>query len=283
MKKTTAFLLALAAAFRFGATVLAGVWDKEDLLAYAVYCKTHSYEEQMKKYHETFQSENGASDKFFSEEEFRQIQNGENALIVIHYELSEEVYSWVGEPEYNLRFPILMNDGREINPSDRSEAACLHRLTDRNVFTVKEHLLEGGIENETDRIVFAGMSAADPFICGYVFKGYTFLPCKNGWNEIDGNRYYIKSDGTVLTKSAVIDGIRYKFDESGICQGKYTGYTKSSKGKRYWKNGELVKNKWIRVKGVRKYYAGSDGYFVTGMREINGKEYSFDENGALKK
>lgn len=103
------------------------------------------------------------------------------------------------------------------------------------------------------------------------------------WAEIDGSRYYIKSDGTVLTKAAVIDGIRYKFDQSGVCQGKFTGITKSDKGRRYWKDGTPVKNKWIRVKGERKYYAGADGYFVTGTREINGKEYAFAGNGALKK
>ena len=34
---------------------------------------------------------------------------------------------------------------------------------------------------------------------------------------------------------------------------------------RYWKNGELLKNKWIKVNGVRKYYAGADGYFVVLM------------------
>lgn len=103
------------------------------------------------------------------------------------------------------------------------------------------------------------------------------------WAEIGGSRYYIKSDGTVLTKAAVIDGIRYKFDQSGVCQGKFTGITKSGKGRRYWKDGTLVKNKWIRVKGERKYYAGADGYFVTGTRKISGKEYAFAENGALKK
>ncbi|MCM1418954.1 MAG: hypothetical protein NC202_09265 [Roseburia sp.] len=46
-------------------------------------------------------------------------------------------------------------------------------------------------------------------------------------------------------------------------------------------NGKIVKNKWIRVKGERKYYAGADGYFVTGTATIDGAEYTFAENGAV--
>ncbi|MCM1333492.1 MAG: hypothetical protein NC084_03300 [Bacteroides sp.] len=102
-----------------------------------------------------------------------------------------------------------------------------------------------------------------------------------GWNEIDGDRYYIKSDGTFVKRPTTIDGVRYQFDKNGACQGTYTGFTSSSKGRRYWKDGKLVKNKWIRVKGERKYYAGADGYFVTGTATIDGAEYTFAEDGAV--
>lgn len=83
-----------------------------------------------------------------------------------------------------------------------------------------------------------------------------------GWNEIDGSRYYVKADGTLATSSLVIGGVRYRFGTDGVCQGTYTGYTKSSKGKRYWKDGKPLKNRYIRVKGVRKYYADEDGYLI---------------------
>lgn len=88
---------------------------------------------------------------------------------------------------------------------------------------------------------------------------------KNCWIEWRGDPHYAYAgaDGRKVTGGKTIDGIRYVFDEYGYCQGKYTGFTKSSKGKRYWKNGTLVKNKWIRVNGERKYYAGANGYFVT--------------------
>lgn len=301
MKKITAFLFALTAAFCFVVVVSAGVWDTEDILEYAEYRKTHSYEEQIEKYYDTFQADKGASDKVFSEEEFRRIQNGENALIVIDYELSEEVYGWVGEPEYTLIFPFLMSDGREINSSDRPEATCSHRLIDRNVFTVREHLLEGGIENETDQIIFAGINGIDPYICGYVFKSYTFIPCENGWNEIDGARYYVKKDGTLATSSLTIDGIRYKFGKDGVCQGKYTGKIRSGNNVICYKDGVKQEDElftgWIKF-GKKRFYA-KDGviqtgwvnispewYYIdpkegrlTGTHEIDGASCTFDKNG----
>lgn len=83
-----------------------------------------------------------------------------------------------------------------------------------------------------------------------------------GWNELDGERYYIKSDGTFATKSTNIDGIRYKFSSKGIYLGKYSGWTKSAKGKRYWKDGKLVKNDWIKTPNGKLYYAGEKGYMV---------------------
>lgn len=83
-----------------------------------------------------------------------------------------------------------------------------------------------------------------------------------GWNELDGERYYIKSDGTFATKSANIDGIRYKFSSKGICLGKYSGWTKSGKGRRYWYNGKLLTNKTFIAGGV-KYYADEKGYVST--------------------
>lgn len=84
-----------------------------------------------------------------------------------------------------------------------------------------------------------------------------------GWNEFDGKSYYIKANGAFATKSCVINGIRYKFSSDGVCQGKYTGWTKSSSGRRYWKNGIVLKNKWLKTSAGKYYYAGSDGYIET--------------------
>lgn len=60
---------------------------------------------------------------------------------------------------------------------------------------------------------------------------------KNGWVKSQGNKMYYK-DGDKVTQSTTIDGIRYKFSANGICEGKYTGWTKSPKGYKYWSNGK---------------------------------------------
>lgn len=81
---------------------------------------------------------------------------------------------------------------------------------------------------------------------------------KTGWQTVDGQKYYYKS-GKPITKSTVIDGIRYKFNSNGVCTGKYTGWTKSDKGRRYWYHGKLFTNKIFTAGGV-KYYADEKGY-----------------------
>lgn len=104
----------------------------------------------------------------------------------------------------------------------------------------------------------------------------------SGWNSVGEKEYYVKKDGTLATGSITIGNVRYQFDKDGVCQGRYTGYTRSKKGRRYWKDGILVRNFWIQKNGKRKYYAGEDGYFLTGTQEIKGKTYRFDENGVLQ-
>ena len=82
---------------------------------------------------------------------------------------------------------------------------------------------------------------------------------RNCWVE-DEFRYYIDKRGKPVCKNTVIDNIRYKFNKYGQCEGKYTGWTKSSKGRRYWKDGILVTNRYLRTKSGVRYYADEDGY-----------------------
>lgn len=246
---------ALTAALCLAITASASDWGDEAILEYAEYCKTHSYEQQIAIYPEMFQADDGGGmTSFFTEEEFRRIQNGENAIITIRYELWNEWFSWVDEPNYAASFSFFLNNGKE--------AHSIHCITDRSIFTVKELLRGAGIEDQAENIFFASLDAPGEYISGYVFKGYTFLPCENGWNEIDGERYYVKKDGTLATSSLTIGGIRYKFGKDGVCGGKYTGFTKSSKGKRYREDGILLKNEWFEAKNGRKYYADKDGYLT---------------------
>lgn len=75
-----------------------------------------------------------------------------------------------------------------------------------------------------------------------------------------------------------VDGILYSFDENGICTGKCSGLMKESGTKRRYYEG-IPYTGWTKNKSddSRKYYL--DGYPVTGDLPIDGKVYSFDENG----
>ncbi|MBQ8614010.1 MAG: hypothetical protein IJ416_07335 [Ruminiclostridium sp.] len=85
---------------------------------------------------------------------------------------------------------------------------------------------------------------------------------KTGWQTVKDEKFYVKKGGTLITKDVTINGIRYEFDKNGVCEGKYTGWVTNSKGKRYYKKGVLIKNKWIKLKNGERVYAGKDGYIV---------------------
>jgi len=103
-----------------------------------------------------------------------------------------------------------------------------------------------------------------------------------GWQTVDGKQYYFRQDGSAVVKNTVINGIRYRFDENGVCKGKYSGWVKKSDKYYYYKNGEIKKNCWLKVNGKRTYYLTSDGSMAVGNIKISGKAYSFDKNGKLK-
>lgn len=83
-------------------------------------------------------------------------------------------------------------------------------------------------------------------------------------------------------KIKTVNGVAYRYSDSGERIGKYSGWGSNSKGKRYYKNGVLYKNKWIKTKNGKYYYAGADGYMRTGWAKVTrGKGYFsyFDKNG----
>ncbi len=162
--------------------------------------------------------------------------------------------------------------------SDGSEYVFLCSSYDRTMYTLKEILTYSGISNAED-IVY--ISLRDKSFMGVEITEYNLIPYSVGWNDVDGKKYYVESDGTLQTKSCTIDGIRYSFSADGVCKGRYTGWTKSSKGKRYYKNGELVKNKWLKTKSGKRYYADEKGYVLTGEAYIKGEYCLFDEKGRL--
>lgn len=101
--------------------------------------------------------------------------------------------------------------------------------------------------------------------------------CKSGWQEIDGEKYYIKKDGTLVTKNTTINGKRYKFSSDGKCLGTFTGFSKQNGIKYYFKKG-VVQTGWI-TSNNKKYYAAKSGEIRTGWTAIEGGIYYFDKNG----
>ncbi|MGN0578582.1 MAG: hypothetical protein ACI4J4_08175 [Ruminiclostridium sp.] len=97
--------------------------------------------------------------------------------------------------------------------------------------------------------------------------------------ESDVRKFYVDKPGSIARKSCTISKTRYKFGENGICGGKYTGWTKSSRGKSYWSNGTVCKNKWLTAKDGSRYYANGSGYVVTGTHVIKGRVYRFNKDG----
>lgn len=239
--------------------------------------ETDGYEQGLRffKYME-LENEEEVEHLYFSEEELELLKSGEDALLSVTAPRTTEKYSFLPEtvPEdYDcFSFVIVLDDGEEITQD--------YHLND-SPYTLGKLMWDCKI-SDPQRIGFIYVQM------GYFYfepsrGGISAIPNKCGWNEIGGKRYYLRDSGTLAKSPTTIDGIRYAFDENGVCLGRYTGYSNSSKGRRYWKNGELLKNKWIKVKGERKYYADENGYFVTGTREIGGKTFVFGESGALEK
>ena len=84
-------------------------------------------------------------------------------------------------------------------------------------------------------------------------------------------------------KLKTVDGTLYRYSDSGEQKGKYTGWVKTSKGRYYYKNGKMIKNKWLKLNGQPAYYLGKNGRAMTGPVYLsNGALYHFDDNGKLK-
>ncbi len=98
-----------------------------------------------------------------------------------------------------------------------------------------------------------------------------------GWTKTKSGKRYYYEDGVRVTKNTTINGVRWKFAGNGVCKGKFTGFTWATnenmkyndedyqrgqyKSRLFWKNGKLVRNKWVKI-GGKYYYFGIDGYQI---------------------
>ncbi len=128
---------------------------------------------------------------------------------------------------------------------------------------------------------------------------------KTGWySQSNGNRYYLNtSTGEVYIGLKTIDNKKYYFNEQGIMQ---KGKVDVGSSTYYFdKNGQMVKGKFITIDNKLYYFGAASGtlqktgwysqkegntYYLDpttgevaiGLKEIDGKLYSFDENGVLQ-
>lgn len=124
------------------------------------------------------------------------------------------------------------------------------------------------------RLISIILAAA--LLCAFIPTAYA------DWQEKDGGKYWYNSDGSAASGFKNIEDVGYIFDTDGRLIKKHTGFTKSKLGRRYYRDGEIVKNVWLEVNGVRKYFAGEDGYLLTGWNLLkDGFYYNFDEKGAV--
>ena len=86
-----------------------------------------------------------------------------------------------------------------------------------------------------------------------------------------------------------IDGIFYRCSDDGEQLGKYSGWAKGKKisehlyARYYINDGVMLKNRWITVKGEKRYYMLSNGQAAIGNHVIGDRSYDFDGKGRLIK
>lgn len=127
-----------------------------------------------------------------------------------------------------------------------------------------------------DCAMATGLTTADSNCFWYYFYPdnnghYRGTMAKNTWITVNGRRYHAGKDGRLDT-----------------------GFVKDSKGLRYFGGDAMMRTGWqyldrsrlmkVRTKQTvnRWYYFDKDGYAATGRRTINGRTYTFGEDGVLK-
>ena len=107
---------------------------------------------------------------------------------------------------------------------------------------------------------------------------------ETGWVKKDGNWYYFKADGTMVTSDWVqTSGKWYYLGEDGVMKANEV-FTDGKKWYAADKNGAMVANGWFEEKNgdddwsySEWYYAGADGALVKGWKLIGKKWYCFED------
>ncbi|WP_338000919.1 hypothetical protein [Neobacillus terrae] len=99
----------------------------------------------------------------------------------------------------------------------------------------------------------------------------------NGWQIIDGLKYFFNNDGKSLTGWQIIEGKKYYFNSAGAMQ---TGWQTISGFKYYFNSSGEMQTGWQLIAG-RKHYFNSNGAMLTGWQTISGVKYYFNNMGQM--
>lgn len=182
-----------------------------------------------------------------------------NKIIKFSYILNrpgnETEEEFVNNPEFDAGFWVAFftADGQYF-------PATGFNMYERQCYTISEFIEKSGIENYEDIGLVTIECSTPDVVIGAFLEDYRVYNCEPGWNVVGGDRYYVNSKGNIVTNNCTINGIRYKFGKNGVCGGKYTGWTKNSKGRRYWKDGVLQKNTEITAESGKVYTIDKNGY-----------------------
>lgn len=106
----------------------------------------------------------------------------------------------------------------------------------------------------------------------YPTRTTVYYADKDG-NKLDGQRLY----GNFADENALYPKLLLTDFEDGKANFVY-GFTKNSKGKRYYTRGERAYG-WKKIDGYWYHFDTKTGYAATGRTKICGAVYEFDENG----
>ena len=117
-------------------------------------------------------------------------------------------------------------------------------------------------------------------------EGY-FIPPAEGMYRLGDAEYYIKTDGTAATGWQAVGSSLVYFDEQtarrrdDIAEEKQTGWVQTDSGRYYIGADGSVARGWQIIDNSFYYFDPADGRTVSGSVSIDGRTYSFREDGRL--
>ncbi len=111
-----------------------------------------------------------------------------------------------------------------------------------------------------------------------------------GWNEIDGIKFYVQNGAAVRDTFVDIDGTTYAFDYSGYLANEGITWVPDSEYENYFRvvtkeDGSLARSEWVTLGDedhAHDVYAHENGNLAEGWLTIDGNTYYFFEYTGLK-